>query len=134
MLQSLLPDANWVKLNEAELAILCLEAPGLEHAMLAFCAQFDLEMLVVTCGAKGAVACDRQQHFVTVQPPASNTVVDTVGVADAFAALLLLGLNKQWPLDATLERAQEFACVFVGRCGTTVAHRDFYSAFNASWH
>ena len=88
MLQSLLPDANWVKLNEAELAILCLEAPGLEHAMLAFCAQFDLEMLVVTCGAKGAVACDRQQHFVTVQPTASNTVVNTVGEGDAFAVLL----------------------------------------------
>ena len=81
MLQSLLPDANWVKLHEAELAILCLEAPGLKHAMLAFCAQFGLEMLVVTCGAKGAVACDRQQHFVTAQSPANNRVVDSVVVA-----------------------------------------------------
>jgi fructokinase len=94
MLQPLLDDANWVKLNEAELAILCLEAPGLKHAMLTFCVQFGLEMLVVTCVAKGAVACDRQQHFVTVQPPTSNTVVDTVSAADAFAALLLLGLKQ----------------------------------------
>ena len=65
MQQPLLYDVNWVKLNEAELAILCLEAPGLKHAMLAFCAQFGLEMLVVTCGAKGDDACNRQQHFVT---------------------------------------------------------------------
>ena len=86
MLQPLLYDSNWVKLNEPELAILCLEAPGLKNAMLAFCAQFGLEMLVVTCVAKGAVACDRQQYFVTVQPPTSNTVVDSVGATDAFAA------------------------------------------------
>ncbi|MDD5269072.1 MAG: hypothetical protein PHO08_18455 [Methylococcales bacterium] len=42
--------------------------PGLKHAMLAFCAQFDLEMRVVTCCANGDGACGRQQHFVTVQP------------------------------------------------------------------
>ena len=81
MLQSLVHDANWVKLNEAELAILCLEVPGLKHALLAFCTQFGLEMLGVTFGAKGAVACDRQQHFVTVQSPTNNRVVDRVGVA-----------------------------------------------------
>ena len=69
MLQSLLPDANWVKLHEAELAILCLEVPGLKHALLAFCRQFSLEMLGVTFGAKGAVACGRQQYFVTAQSP-----------------------------------------------------------------
>jgi fructokinase len=45
MLQSLLHDANWVKLNEAELPILCFGAPGLKYALLAYCTQFGLEML-----------------------------------------------------------------------------------------
>ena len=81
MLQSLLPDANWVKLHEAELAILCLEVPGLKHALLAFCTQFGLEMLILTFVAKSAISCDRQQHFVSVQLPANNRVVDRVGVA-----------------------------------------------------
>ncbi|MGR8999273.1 MAG: PfkB family carbohydrate kinase, partial [Gammaproteobacteria bacterium] len=78
-------------------------------------------------------AYDKQQYFVTVKPPASTTVVDTVGAGDAFAALLLLGLSKQWPLKTTLERAQTFASALVGRRGATVADREFYSAFSISW-
>jgi len=129
----LLHDADWVKLNEAELIALCPDEHGLEAAMQAFCAQFDLEILVVTRGEQGAVAYDRQQHFVTVKPPASTAVVDTVGAGDAFAALLLLGLSKQWPLTVALERAQAFACALVGRRGATVADRAFYRAFSEQW-
>jgi fructokinase len=129
-LRPLLHDADWVKLNEAELRALCPEVSGLEAAIQTFCAQFDLETLVVTRGEQGAIAYDRQQHFVTVKPPPSTVVVDTVGAGDAFAALLLLGLSKQWPLETTLERAQTFACALVGRRGATVADRAFYRAFS----
>jgi hypothetical protein len=38
-------------------------------------------MLGVTCGAKEAVACGRQQYFVTTQSPANNRVVDSLVVA-----------------------------------------------------
>src|SRR5664280_2571945 len=104
--ETLLPmlhDADWVKLNEAELAELCPGYADLETAMQSFCAQFDLETLVVTRGEKGSVACDKRQHFVAIKPPASTAVIDTVGAGDAFAALLLVGLSTQWPLEATLE-------------------------------
>ncbi len=129
----LLQDADWVKLNEAELAALCPESLGVEAAMLEFYQLFDLETLVVTRGEKGAVACDSRMHFVAIEPPARTTVVDTVGAGDAFAALLLLGLNRQWPLEETLERAQEFACAMVGRRGATVADREFYREFIERW-
>jgi fructokinase len=130
----LLQDADWVKLNEAELAALCPESAGLEAAMLEFYELFNLETLVVTRGEKGAVACDRRQHFVAVTPPASTAVVvDTVGAGDAFAALLLMGLNKQWSLEVTLERAQAFACALIGRRGATVADREFYRMFSEQW-
>ncbi len=102
--------------------------------MLEFCELFDLETLVVTRGEEDAVACDRQHHFVAVKPPESIAVVDTVGAGDAFAALLLLGLSKQWPLETTLERAQTFACVLVGKRGATVADREFYRAFSEQWN
>ena len=134
--ETLLPmlhDADWVKLNEAELAELCPGYADLETAMQSFCAQFDLETLVVTRGEKGSVACDKRQHFVAIKPPASNAVIDTVGAGDAFAALLLVGLSTQWPLEATLERAQAFACALVGRRGATVADREFYRAFSEQW-
>jgi len=129
----LLHEADWVKLNEAELTELCPGYADLETAMQSFCAQFDPETLVVTRGEKGAVACDRRQHFVSVKPPASTAVVDTVGAGDAFSALLLLGSSKQWPLKVTLERAQAFACALVGRRGATVADRELYRAFSEQW-
>lgn len=133
--QTLLPlleDADWVKLNEAELAELCPEILGLEAAMRAFYARFKLDTLVVTRGEQGAVAYDGSQ-FVSVKPETSAAVVDTVGAGDAFAALLLLGLSRQWPLETTLDRAQAFACAVVGRRGATVADRAFYRAFNEQW-
>ncbi|MDD1620602.1 MAG: PfkB family carbohydrate kinase [Methylococcaceae bacterium] len=133
LLLSLLRDADWVKLNEAELAALCPDGASLEAMMQSFCACFGLETLVVTRGEKGAIACDWQRHFVTVQPPVATHVVDTVGAGDAFAALLLLGLSEQWSLEITLERAQAFACALVGRRGATVGDRAFYRAFSEKW-
>lgn len=129
----LLQDADWVKLNEAELAALCPESSGVEAAMLEFYDLFDLETLVVTRGEKGAVACDIRQQFMAVKPPESLAVVDTVGAGDAFTAVLLMGLNKQWSLEEILERAQEFACAMVGRRGATVADREFYREFIERW-
>lgn len=135
ILRALLDGADWVKLNEAELAELCPESRGgLEAAMVAFYELFDLETLVVTRGGKGAVAWDRRERFVAVQPAAGTAVVDTVGAGDAFVALLLLGLNRQWPLELTLERAQSFAGALVGRRGATVAEKAFYLAFIDEWN
>lgn len=133
LLVSLLHDADWVKLNEAELSALCPDGASLEAMMQGFCARFGLETLVVTRGAKGAVACDWQRHFVTVRPPAAAQVVDTVGAGDAFAALLLMGLSEQWTLETTLERAQAFASALVGKRGATIGDRAFYRAFSEKW-
>jgi fructokinase len=130
----LLHDADWVKLNEAELTELCPGNVELETGMQIFCKQFNLETLVVTRGDKGTVAYDKKKHFVYAKPPTSTTVVDTVGAGDAFAAVLLLGLNKQWRLETTLERAQAFACAIVGRRGATVADIEFYRKFSEQWN
>ncbi len=132
-LDKLLHDADWVKLNEAELSALCPNQDGLENTMKAFCLEYDLEMLIVTRGAKGAITCDRQQRFVSTKPPAATKVVDTVGAGDAFAALLLMGINRQWSLETTLERAQEFACAIVCRRGAIVTEQAFYRSFINKW-
>ena len=131
-LQRMLCQADWVKLNEAELAELSSQYTDLECAVRAFYEQFDLEVLIVTCGSKGAVGWDGRQ-YVSIAPLKNITVVDTVGAGDAFAALLLLGMRKQWPLETTLERAQSFASALVGRRGATVADIDFYRAFTERW-
>lgn len=128
-----LNEADWVKLNAQELFTLAPDYADLHAAMLSFCQQYHLETLVVTLGNQGAVACDANRHFVTVKPPEKITVVDTVGAGDAFAAILLLGIIKRWPLAETLERAQAFASALVGRRGATVAQRAFYRDFIAQW-
>lgn len=132
ILHKLLHDADWVKLNEAELVQLTPKFEDLESAMQSFCLQFDLDTLIVTRGAGGAVAWDGR-HFASVAPSADIRVVDTVGAGDAFAALSLIGLSKRWPLETTLERAQAFAAALVGRRGATVSDRAFYRSFEAQW-
>ncbi|MGR9085801.1 MAG: carbohydrate kinase family protein [Gammaproteobacteria bacterium] len=129
----LLHDAGWIKLNEAELAELCPGHDNLESAMKAFAAEFGLETLVVTRGAKGAIACDRQQRFTAVEPRIGTEIVDTVGAGDAFASVLLLGIARQWPLAIIMDRAQDFASALVGRRGATVHDQAFYSAFGERW-
>jgi fructokinase len=128
-----LNEADWVKLNAQELFTL---APGhfdLHAAMLSFSHQFHLETLVVTLGANGAVACDINHQFISISPPKKITMVDTVGAGDAFAAILLLGIMKYWPLAETLERAQKFASAVVGKHGAIVAQRTFYHEFITQW-
>lgn len=129
----LLDDADWVKLNEDELAVLCPESDGLEAAMLSFCELFDLETLIVTRSEEGAVACDSSRKFVDLKSPEISTAIDTVGADEAFAAILLLGLSRQWPLKTTLERAQSFACAVAGRRGATIADKEFYHTFGEQW-
>ncbi|MDD4915921.1 MAG: carbohydrate kinase [Methylococcales bacterium] len=132
-LPRLLHDADWVKLNQAEFELLKTGGGGLETAMAAFCERFALQTLIVTRGEKGAIACDRLQHFAVVEPPSATRIVDTVGAGDAFAAVLLLGMSRQWPLETALERAQAFAAALVGRRGATIADQTFYQAFQQSW-
>lgn len=133
VLLPLLHEADWVKLNQHELFALCPEQVGLETTMQTFCTQFDLETLVVTLGENGAIACNRQREFFTVKPVKTIQVVDTVGAGDAFAAVLIIGLQQEWPLDVMLDRAQVLASALVGRRGATVADKAFYKRIRQEW-
>jgi fructokinase len=132
-LPPLLSGAHWIKLNEAELGILCPGRPNLKTAIQDFFDRFDPEILIVTRGGQGAVASDRQHRLTSVRPAGGIAVVDTVGAGDAFAAVLLLGLVEQWPLRTALERAQAFAGALVGRRGATVGDPAFYRSFIEQW-
>jgi len=126
-------DADWVKLNQTELSELCPEQTGLEADMRLLAEKSGLDALIVTRGAQGAGALGHERQWLTVKPAVNLPLVDTVGAGDAFAAVLLLGFNKGWPLATTLERAQAFAGAIVGRRGATVNDRAFYSAFRRQW-
>jgi fructokinase len=124
--------ADWVKLNEEELAN--LQDGAADHAgAAAFLQRHDLKGLVVTRGGEGASLLMRGQPVIDVAPVSALRVVDTVGAGDALASVLLLGLSLDWPMQETLERAQQFASAVVGQRGAITRQRTFYLPFITSW-
>ena len=128
-----LAKAHWVKLNHDELMLLSPRQNTLRDAMRLFLAQHQLEVLVVTCGSQGALAINRAGECIEVVPTADLSIVDTVGAGDAFAAVLLLGMQHHWPLSVAMERAQSFASSLVTQRGATVQDLSFYRPFIDAW-
>ena len=125
--------ADWAKLNQDELMQLTPTQNTIQDAMRRLQALHDLEVLIVTCGSLGAMALNRAGEFFEVAPAGHVPVVDTVGAGDAFSAVLLLGMQRGWPLALTMERAQAFASALVGQRGATVRDLSFYQSFIRAW-
>jgi fructokinase len=126
--------AHWAKLNHDELMSLAPPQSTLQETMRLFLAQHELEVLVVTCGSQGALAVSQAGEFIEVAPTADLNVIDTVGAGDAFAAVLLLGMQQSWPLQLTMDRAQSFASALVTQRGATVQELSFYRPFIDAWN
>lgn len=130
---NLADDADWVKLNEDELTQLGCGAGDIESQAREFIDAHKLKGLVITLGAKGAIALTDDGGFAEVTPSQSLEVVDTVGAGDAFTSVLILGLSNEWSLDQTMQRAQDFASLMVGQQGATVHDHGFYQAKIDDW-
>jgi fructokinase len=126
-------DANWVKLNHDELAMLGSGQGSVDNQAAAFISDHALKGLVLTLGDKGALALTDQGDRQQVAPSRALDVVDTVGAGDAFTSVLILGIIRGWPLQTTMERAQSFASLIVGRQGATVHDPDFYRPVIDDW-
>jgi fructokinase len=126
-------NADWVKLNMDELIQLESACYDFHQAMESFLAKHNLQVLVVTNGENGATALTRLGEYIRVKPNVQLAVVDTVGAGDAFAAVLLLGLQRGWSLAMTMNRAQDFASALVTRQGATVQDLAFYQPFVDAW-
>jgi len=125
--------ADWVKLNDDELRRLTEPQTTLQETLRVFLAAYQLKGLIVTRGKLGAIALTENGEYLEVTPNALAEVVDTVGAGDAFASVLLLGLQHQWPLALTLRRAQDFASALVTQKGATGQDMGFYLPFIAQW-
>jgi len=137
-LRSALQYANIVKLNAEELEVLAeiFALPGRrsQDRVMELMRQFDLEQVVVTCGAEGAW---QMSHAGKVIEAVANnrgaTVVDTVGAGDGFAAVYILGALRHWPMENMLARANTFAAAICGIRGAVPGHADFYQPFIREW-
>lgn len=114
-----LSQAQWVKVNHEELARLLHWFAGLPPdagaaqqatAVPGLMRRFAIERLLVTAGADGWYTFNSQGER-DAQGPAhtASPLVDSVGAGDAFAATVLLGLARRWPLAYTLQAAARLA-------------------------
>ena len=133
LVEQSLHNADWVKLNADELAQLVTSSQSLKNTMQQFLNRYNLEVLIVTCGEQGATALSKTGEYTEVKPTVDTSVVDTVGAGDAFSAVLLLGLLKDWPLAMTMVRAQSFASASVTQRGATFKDMGFYQSFIQEW-
>lgn len=133
MIEGLLAQADWVKLNMDELAQLQPEARPLQQAMQVFIETYRLQGVLVTMGEQGAVCRLSNGEVYEIAPETNIEVIDCVGAGDAFSAVMLLGLARNWLLPVTMRRAQEFASALVGQRGATVKDAAFYRRFVETW-
>jgi fructokinase len=129
-----LSKADWVKLNQDELMQLVPPQNTLQDAMRLFLTQHDLDVLIVTCGSSGATAFTNSGASFEVTPVGNLPIADTVGAGDAFSAVLLLGMQLDWSLPVTMQRAQTFASALVSQRGATVQDLSFYQTFIRAWN
>lgn len=127
--------ARWAKLNEDELERLSDGREPPEERAARVRRLFDLDLLILTLGAQGALAVSAAGEAVRVvpRPVADPVVLDPVGAGDGFTSVVILGLLHDWPLNDIMERAQDFASAIVTHQGATVDDRDFYTAFTRQW-
>ena len=125
--------AHYLKLNEHELYNWQQSREDLAQLMPRLLNKYALETLIVTCGERGAVALNQAGELVRVTPCANFKLVDSVGAGDAFSAVLLLGLQRDWTLETSMNRAQHFASALIEKRGATVDDKTFYQDFCQQW-
>jgi len=130
---AMIEEATWLKLNEDECRALFPDLDNPEACGGVLLDRYRLEGVFITLGSRGALAIISNEPVRSVTPSAVTEVVDTVGAGDAFSSVLLLGLTLGWPMQTTLERAQEFASGIVGRRGATTMDQDFYDTYCKRW-
>jgi fructokinase len=132
---ALVEGLDWLKLNEKELGLITNRAgQDVEAQARHLKVQCGLEGLVVTCGSQGAFALGSDSVLHWVKPQKALQAVDTVGAGDAFASVVLLGLQHSWPLPRILERAQHFASAVVGIQGAISEDIALYHNNSQGWN
>lgn len=130
--------ADIVKLNNEELGVLAemfdLPPANPQAQVKELISRFNLDQIVVTCGAEGAWQVNREGKVI--EAAASKqiaSVVDTVGAGDGFAAVYMLGLLRRWPVAKTLERANTFAAALCEIRGAIPDTAEFYEPYIREW-
>jgi len=129
----LLDGAHWAKFNRHELEMLAPAGDSDEERVRAMMDRHRLNTVLLTGGERGASLFTADGECLETRPVRQVEVVDTVGAGDAFAAVMIVGILRNWPLQTSLDRAQALASALVGQRGATVRDPGFYAPFTGAW-
>ncbi len=135
IVDGLLKHASWLKINDAELVKLTADDNALQplqHAARNMFDRYQLDLLIVTCGAKGAFVVSKD-GMIDGKPVMAKQVADTVGAGDAFSAVTLLGLIKGWAYTDIMQRALQFASLLCTVRGATLQDMSIYKDLLQQW-
>jgi fructokinase len=133
LVDELVNGARWLKLNDVELSRLSdnSKRPQEEQAR-DYAGKYDLQQLILTLGDKGACLVETDT-IIRGEPVAVTRIADTVGAGDAFSAVTILGILKNWPSTDIMPRALEFAALLCTVRGATLPDRDIYRNLLEKW-
>ncbi len=133
LLWEILEGSDCIKLNQNELNQIVTSGTSVAAKAVRLLTSMSAESVIVTRGKQGAIVYTADGASYEAAPEPARKFVDAVGAGDAFSAILLLGQDKRWSIDLTLERAQSFASAIVGVRGATVKDPGFYAQFLERW-
>ncbi len=132
-----LSDTDWLKCNEHELKEISLMIGAVEKTRekqaFRMIEYFNLTGIVVTMGNEGAMLIRKNDDIHLAVPNPVDALVDTVGAGDAFAAVTIMGLLKNWNAQQILDRASEFAAEICRIRGATTEKHELYQSKNDLW-
>lgn len=134
LVREILQTATWLKVNENELAIIEPEITNQnkETILENLCKRYNLSMVIVTLGDKGALLKMPEKPLLRETTP-TVPIVDTVGAGDAFSAVLIYGLLQQWEPEIMLRRAVQFAADICQIRGATTLDKRLYLSVLSQW-
>jgi len=121
-----LDGARWAKVNEAELLDLTGEDREPGPAARTLAERHDLDAVIVTLGADGAIWSDRQEIRASAAAVEGGDIIDTVGAGDAFASVCIAGLLRGMTAERILQTAHRFAVEICGIRGAVARDPDLY--------
>jgi fructokinase len=105
----LMSRARWLKLNADEVCELSPSDGPLDDAARHLLSDAGADWLATTLGADGAFLLDAAGMAYRSASPAIPDFFDAVGAGDAFSAVMILAILRDWPPAVGLRRAVQFA-------------------------
>lgn len=129
--------ADWIKLNDDELAELAgapVAFPVEIEAIRPYLQHHNAHGMVFTAGAAGAGIFTAEAQALVSPAPTPEPFVDTVGAGDAFTAAFIYGLAQRWSPSKIVERASHFACLICQQQGATPNNPHLYRNVLSTWN